>query len=414
MLIEFSISNFRSFRSKQTLSMVAAPRIQKSIAKFRPEVDEDFPDLLKAAVIYGPNASGKSNLTLAFEFVAAFSRATAQSGASILRNLIRPFAFDASLRDQASQFDIHFISERIRYNFVLQVDRQRVLRETLHRYPAGEEQLVYDRRFNGEIDEYAFGAVAEANEIVRDAWKKLTSPTVLFLAQAVANSSDDVGGLQPPMRWLRRMMTLNDDFDWETLSELSQEYAQKEDAAKSIARFLRDVDVPIQKIRAVKSDLTTKHHGPKPEGGKERYRLKFTHRSALGDAELDFNEESLGTQKLLAFWFPWQIRSTPSSESDHAVLVVDELDSSLHPLIVTSIVERHLRAKQNAQLIFTTHDTHLMESKLLRRDQIWATERDENGATLLRSFHEFEGRESEDIQKRYLEGRYRGLPIVGA
>ena len=93
-------------------------------------------------------------------------------------------------------------------------------------------------------------------------------------------------------------------------------------------------------------------------------------------------------------------------------LVVDELDSSLHPEIVAALVKKHIQCSTHSQLIFTTHDTHLMDTKLLRRDQFWLTERDTNGATSLRSIHDFEGRQSEDLEKRYYEGRYRSLPIL--
>jgi AAA15 family ATPase/GTPase len=94
--------------------------------------------------------------------------------------------------------------------------------------------------------------------------------------------------------------------------------------------------------------------------------------------------------------------------------MIDELDSSLHPKIIALLVEKHIKSRDQGQLIFTTHDTHLMDTKLLRRDQFWITERDGNGATKLRSIHDFKGRDSEDIEKRYYEGRYRGLPIVKA
>ncbi len=93
-------------------------------------------------------------------------------------------------------------------------------------------------------------------------------------------------------------------------------------------------------------------------------------------------------------------------------LAVDELDSSLHPEIVSAIVEKLLKLESPAQLIFTTHDTHLMNTRLLRRDQFWLTERDKNGAKALRSIHDFDGRESEDIEKRYFAGRYRSLPVL--
>ena len=115
-------------------------------------------------------------------------------------------------------------------------------------------------------------------------------------------------------------------------------------------------------------------------------------------------------KNLIGFWLPWATQDP--SHNPRRLLVVDELDSSLHPKIVAALVEKHINSEIPSQLIFTTHDTHLMDAKLLRRDQFWITERDINGATQLRSIHDFEGRDSEDIEKRYYEGRYRGLPLV--
>ena len=122
-------------------------------------------------------------------------------------------------------------------------------------------------------------------------------------------------------------------------------------------------------------------------------------------------------KNLIGFFLPWFLIGAPIDDFSRpdsiiSTLIVDELDSSLHPAIVACLVKKHLETKSQAQLIFTTHDTHLMDTKLLRRDQFWVTERDINGATQLRSIHDFEGRESEDLEKRYYEGRYRGLPFV--
>ncbi|GAB0063697.1 hypothetical protein IBA8401_47290 [Pseudomonas syringae] len=142
---------------------------------------------------------------------------------------------------------------------------------------------------------------------------------------------------------------------------------------------------------------------------KKNVRTILTHETALGKAEFDFSEESGGTKNLMGFWVPWVLLTMKNSDS---LLMVDELDSSLHPKIVEDLVKRHVESKSNSQLIFTTHDTHLMNTKKMRRDQFWVTERDANGATILRSVHDYEGREGENIEKRYYEGRYRGLPIL--
>ncbi len=134
------------------------------------------------------------------------------------------------------------------------------------------------------------------------------------------------------------------------------------------------------------------------------------HKTALGEVDLGYEDESEGTKNLIGFWLPWSIKGP--STGPVCLLVVDELDSSLHPKIVATLIEKPINSSVPSPLIFTTHDTHLMDTKLLRRDQFWITERDMNGATQLRSIHDFEGRESEDIEKRYYEGRYRGLPFV--
>ena len=110
----------------------------------------------------------------------------------------------------------------------------------------------------------------------------------------------------------------------------------------------------------------------------------------------------------MGFWMPWFLKTHNATD----VLVVDELDTSLHPLIVQALVKKHLQEERPSQLIFSTHNTHLMDAKVMRRDQFWITERDMNGATQLRCVHDFEGRDNEDMEKRYYEGRYRGLPFV--
>ena len=189
--------------------------------------------------------------------------------------------------------------------------------------------------------------------------------------------------------------------------------------AKDIAAFLREVDVPISDIRVEAVDTPQYRLNalaalafPQEKSTKVPARNKtiLTHKTALGEADLSFEDESEGTKNLIGFWLPW-VTKDPSLGTGR-LLIVDELDSSLHPKIVAALIEKHINDPKPSQLIFSTHDTHLMDTKLLRRDQFWITERDINGATQLRSIHDFEGRDSEDIEKRYYEGRYRGLPLL--
>lgn len=419
MLIEFSVSNFRSIRERQTFSMVAAPRLQKKANTFQPTVNgERLPRLLKVAAIYGPNASGKSNLLLAFN---ALSDIVGGRRAALQTDLpVSGFRFDPALVTAASNFEIHFISDGMRYELRLSATVERITYESLIAYPSGKETLYYERRHTESGDAYSFGTELEGGQVLHDAWRQLTGPRSLFLSQAVANSSEELTQLRKPHKWLDRgVKSIGGNLrGW---AKSSQEIAQESpEVALAISEFLQEIDVPVTNIRfesdarpAVVGLGLARANSTADTDSKQKPRTKTTliHSTALGSAEFDFSEESDGTKALIGFWLPWQLLGA-GQDSIYCTLLVDELDSSLHPLIVEALVSQHINNEKPSQLIFTTHDTHLMDTKLLRRDQLWLTERDKNGATSLRSIHDFEGREAEDIEKRYYEGKYRGLPFV--
>jgi AAA15 family ATPase/GTPase len=416
MLIEFSISNYRSFREKQTFSMVAAPRLKKGDNVFKPVIKgERLPDLLKVAAIYGPNASGKSNLIKAFGVVSDIAKR--QPSAQPTPFPVSPFRFDPQLADQPCRIELHFIYAELRYAFELALTQERIIEERLVAFPKGKEALLYERRHLPSGDEYTFGQQLEGGNDLHELWKKSTGAQVLFIAQAVANSSENLNQLREPLKWLQKGFMIVSG-NMELWAGGSQALAMGVPSiAKDISSFLQDMDVPVSYIRFDQMEHNEVNHDPagileliNPKSKSSKTIL--THRTALGEAEFDFQEESEGTKNLIGFWLPWSTHAFSSLTKENNILVVDELDSSLHPEIVASLVSKHIKSESPAQLIFTTHDTHLMDAKLLRRDQFWLTERDANGATQLRSIHDFEGRESEDLEKRYYEGRYRGLPFV--
>ena len=420
MLIEFSVSNFRSFREKQTLSMVATPRLSKRENVFKPEPkSEKFPNLLKVAVVYGPNASGKSNLLKALSVVQQITYR--EPNARDWPLPISPFRFDAALADQPSVFELHFIHAGVRYQFDLAATSERIISEKLRVFPKGHESLLYARQHTEQGEIYRFGALLKDSPVAEllDTWQKLTPPRLLFIAQAVANSSEEPNPLKGPFEWLGKSGSFLLD-GMESRAASAQKLVGMSDIhGNDIALFLREVDVPISKIRVETTQipgLLTRNLLDDSESASEIARTRnktiLTHKTALGEADLSYEDESDGTKNLIGFWLPWSVKESGQIQNRYHMLVVDELDSSLHPKIVAALIEKHINSEIPSQLIFTTHDTHLMDAKLLRRDQFWITERDANGATQLRSIHDFEGRESEDIEKRYYEGRYRGLPSV--
>lgn len=412
MLIEFSVSNFRSFREKQTFSMVAAPRLKKRENVFKPVVKgEKLPDLLKVAAIYGPNASGKSNLIKALNIVRDI--VNSEPRAQFTPFPVSPFRFDPELSDQPSCIELHFVCAGQRYQFELALTQQRIVHERLIAFPRGKETYLYERHHFPDGDKYIFGVQLEGGNDLHKLWAKATGPQVLFLSQAVANSSEGLNQLRMPLVWLKAGFLVISGTDLEGLKITTQAIAGiKPYFADNLSSFLMEIDIPITKIRI---DETESQPTRFPTSTTPKKQILLTHRTALGEMEFDFEEESEGTKNLIGFWLPWNIHSRLKDLSNGLsvfALIVDELDNSLHPEIVVSLIAKHIKSDEPSQLIFTTHDTHLMDTKLLRRDQFWITERDTNGATQLRSIHDFEGRESEDLEKRYYEGRYRGLPFV--
>jgi AAA15 family ATPase/GTPase len=430
MLIEFSVSNYRSFREKQTFSMVAASRLVKKGNVFNPNIKEEkVPALLKVAAIYGPNASGKSNFIRALYFIGELVRRDPIKHSQQLP--VSPFRFDPSLVNKPSRFEIHFISQGQRYEYNLGATQERIMEERLIAFPKGKETLLYERLYKPTGEEYVFGEKLEGGSVLHETWRKLTGAKTLFISQAVANSNEELEQLRIPFSWFNNNLR-GISPDLERLAQISLSIGSafhELQMGELVSSFLQETDIPITSIQYEAKDNSEEQidsnirerflDGVRDDETRSfikslhNVKATLTHKTALGEAQFDFSEESDGTKNLIGFSLPWLLMgANPASKAVFKTIAIDELDSSLHPKIVACLIEKLLKFEEPAQLIFTTHDTHLMDTKLLRRDQLWLTERDMNGATQLHSIHDFDGRESEDVEKRYYEGRYRGLPIL--
>lgn len=414
MLIEFSVSNYRSFRDRQTLSMAASPCLSKTRNTFKLAVHaEKLPDLLKVAAIYGPNASGKSSLIRAMGVVGRLLAPVAGSNDEVLP--ASAFRFDDTLKEAPSVFEYDFIQDGMRYRFVLGLNARRIVQEQLLVYPKGKETLLYHRQFDEHGEHYIFGKTLEGGKEVHNAWRRLTNPKMLFIAQAVANSSEELNQLWAPFGWFQSGLLVIEQNNMLGLSTASIRFLQMvKNHTGDLRDFLSALDIPVSAIHLSSEDAAVCPDNRKLTlkeffAATQKDKVTLTHSTVSGTAQFDFSEESCGTKNLIGFWLPWFMMNQAGGSG---ILCVDELDSSLHPEIVADLIGKHLDSGLQTQLIFTTHDTHLMNEKILRRDQFWITERDAHGATSLFSVHDFEGRESEDVEKRYFEGRYRGLPLL--
>ena len=419
MLIEFSVTNFRSILERQTLNMAASTYFKEMelLNTFIPNQDEGVPRLLRSTVLYGPNASGKSTLIQALQFVkeqVLNSQKESQSGDEI--NVV-PFKLTATSRAAVSEFEITYVEQGVRYEYGFSCNRERFTEEWLIAYPLGRAQKWFHRVFDVEAgkDAYKFSASFLGGR-QRQSWATQTRPNALFFSTAIWLNNEQ---LKPAFGWFKLRLRVFD-----SISGFSAGYTLRrcaDDTVRSrIVEFMNSADLSITDIRVKETSFSAellpkdmpasiRDQFIKDMQGKKIMEPRFLHKDVNTQeiVEFDESEESDGTRALFAFAGPWL-----DVLENERILVVDELDTSLHPLLVHHLVKRLHHEGTKAQLIFTTHDTTLLSQKLLRRDQVWFMEKDEKSATRLYPLSDFSPRDNEAIERGYLNGRYGGIPFL--
>lgn len=412
MLVEFSVANFRSIRERQTLSLVAAPAAKELNDRNVMEAGAPAtPPLLRSAVIYGANAAGKSNLILALEFVRSFVRDSARESQLGDAVEITPFLMDADSSSQPSEFELIFVQGGVRYQYGFTVNRHEVLSEWLSAYPEGRPQRWFERGLGDEL--WFFGSNFRGQKQV---WKDLTRKNALFLSTAVQFNADQ---LTPVFEWFRDRLRIISPGS-HISSSFSVHQCENDEAMRGvIANFLRAADIDIDAIecerRKVNAAALPDHL---PEDLRARLldqgvvNLRIRHKTPIGThVALDIDDESQGTRKLFALAGPWL-----DVLANGWVLLVDELDTSLHPHVMRHVVQMFNDPAVNlhqAQLIFSTHDTSILDPELFRRDQIWFVEKDAHLQSRLYPLTDFSPRKGENFGRGYLQGRYGAVPFVG-
>lgn len=421
MLIEFRVENHRSICDEQALTM-SAGRVGAPDDPRPREVGGLKTRVLPVAALYGANGSGKSNLLAALDFMRQaiiHSHRLWPPDGGIPR---APFAW-GSKTSEPSLFEMTILQEGVRYQYGFVADDERFLEEWLYAWPAGRKQSWFER----EGDDFKFGEQLRGeNRMV----EQITRPNALFLAAAAQHRHEQLAGIY---QWFQAMRTVNvnrrrhgtfDDllferwlqhtFDGESSFEQRAPFGDEisvEDRLDSVRDLLRAADVGIVDIK-----MKDRDDDPGARAGRRRRsRVMVRHQSTADNAWLPFDEESQGTQTLF--------RMAPSllyALEHGSVLVIDELEASLHPLLALQVVRQFNDPRanpRNAQLLFTTHDTNLLGTELgepaLRRDQIWLTEKDKEGATCVYPLTDYKPRKAENLERGYLQGRYGAIPFLG-
>ncbi len=425
MLIEFKTTNFRSIHETQTLSMVCGRGDEHKGRNTFSSGLSAAPELLRSAVIYGANAAGKSNMLFAMAFMKQFVL-TSQSSQEGQKIGVTPFLLSKKSNSEPSEFEVIFIQDNVRYQYGFSADADRVINEWLLAYPLERPQLWFERKYDPKTNSYAwkFGSYFSGPARQRDVWKNSTRQNGLFLSTAIQLNNEQ---LRPVFNWFQHR-SLDVILPGGLINlQFTIEQCASTEGKERIMKFMNSADIGISGIEVKKSpfsppvlpadvplelkELIIKlNEGMK---GKEQAEARFLHKAVDRgeDVSFGFLDESGGTQKLFAFAGP--IMDVLDRGS---VLFVDELDTSLHPLLMRFIIGMFHNPevnKHNAQLVFTTHDTSILDTDIFSRDQVWFVEKDRGGSTHLYPLSDFSPRKHEALEKGYLSGRYGALPFIG-
>jgi len=411
MLLRFKFSNFRSFRDEQEFSLVASPLNDRSEGIFHVAALRER--ILPVAAMYGANASGKTNVLRALHFV---QRAVNQSHRVWKPELPFPIErFAGETDERPMRFSVDFVQGDVRHQYGFAANSSGVLEEWLHAYPKGKKQRWFIRK-TGRPMSFSDKLTGE-NRVI----EQLTRKNSLFLSAAAQNNHEM---LLPTYNWftnaltsvvegraVERQRTINMCSDPGIRSILARLLSfadlgitdinvesppdEAKDKAEKATEFLLSLfdlkadQVPIERVQTA---------------------VKLLHRINGGSTPMALEQESAGTIAYFALLGP-----LVHALKVGGVICVDELDSSLHPLIAIEIIrifEDPIENPNGAQLVFNTHDTNLLSTGMLRRDQIWFTEKDAKGESHLYPLTDFKPRKEENLESGYLQGRYGAIPFI--
>jgi uncharacterized protein len=418
MLVEFTVGNFLSFKDKKTLSLSAA-----SISDFKETnvIETDRYNLLKGAVIYGANASGKSNFMKAMSTMRwLVLDSVEQSSAAEID--VTPFLLNTATEKLPTHFEMVFLLDDIRYRYGFEVNTTAVRAEWLFEAKKNQEKLLFAREGDAIEVEKAFAEGKGLESKTRD--------NALFLSVVDQFNGQTARSI---IKWFNNFITIS-GLSHEEYKVVTFEMLKTTKQKDKLLQFYKSLDLGFQDIKTEKKLFDPKElPTDMPEQvvkqlvsdleGAYKIEVGTLHKKfdkknkAVGLVEFDMrSQESAGTNKIFNI-------SGPVFDvlTNGGVLAIDEMDASLHPLLTLAITRlfnsSDVNAK-NAQLIFTTHDTNLFAYSQYRRDQIYFVEKDNYEASDLYSLIEYkeEGktiRKDRSFAKDYIEGRYGAIPFIG-
>lgn len=393
MLLRFRGANHRSFRDEFVL-WTAASRFNVDSA--RPVGLEDDPDAayLPAVVIYGANASGKSNVLHAMRWMRGAVLGSVDKWSALDAIPREPFALDPEAQDETSLFEVNIVLDGDRYVYGFEVSDERVESEWLHAYPRGQaRRQVWFERDADDKDPFRFPGEGLKGD--KELLVPRTRPNALFLTVAAAFNHPHLG---PIHDWFKKNLWFIGDGDEGVHSGFTGRKLQNPAVKDRLKRLLEVADLGVDGV-----DL---------EEGERGMKVRLSHRGRKGSVPLDYSLESKGTRAWFAFLGPMF-----EALDTGAVLLVDELDASLHPLVAAEVLRifRDPEANSNnAQLVCTSQDVSLLGNlhtfPPLERDQVRIVVKNRVGESEIYPLTDARPRKGEALDRRYLAGAYGGVP----
>ena len=400
MIAEIKFKNMFSFRDETVLSFEADK--SKDLESYH--VVELAPDvkLLKLAVIYGANASGKSNIIKVCDFIRSFITCTPLNKAELIK--IVPFLLNRTSKEQASEFSVSFYAmngdKAIRYVYSVLLETTHIVRETLIYYLSQQPATVIERSMENNVSSIKFGQKVKISTAAKEEITLKCLPNMSVFA-AYMQVNTNIAEMETALQYLTKQM-MPAIVPTSSLSRYAEEAIKKETAKEYILRYLQEADFNI-------SNISSKEQETKK--GVVNYTM-YQHKVSSGLGGNDYYEfpelyESDGT--IRTFGLASQIQNSIGS---NAFLAVDEIESSLHPKLIEYMIERFLKESKQAQLLLTTHyDGLLGEEDLLRKDNIWFAEKNTDGASVLYPLTDFKGlNRISSLQKAYKFGKFGAVP----
>jgi len=408
MILEIRISNFFSIKEEVVLDMRAANIKSKNARQLTDNIfSYNDIELLKTIVMYGANASGKSNIIRAIRFCSMMILNSANHNENAVFNY-QKFKFE-NYHNKPSNFFIRFIVDGIEYEYTFSLMQNRILTESLHFYPKGRIKKVFIRNEEAgktKKEKYIFGTEIKRPLDVAEN----TSDKTLYLSRASQMDRDIAKKL---------FMYFNNTF---ILGYLGYNVQQVENLFNTYKHHLLKalqiadsdiINITVRKIKmpGKKFNVSVKATGIEDvsleDVIQEELQIKTFHKADPKKSFDLLSEESAGTKKLFVIML-----SILDIIANNKILLVDEIGESLHPDIIEYIFNL-FRASRKAQLVCTTHNTHFLDLTKFRKDQIYFVNKKDDGSTDLYSLYDYSDfRDTMDLEKAYLQGRFDAVPFI--